>query len=40
MLALRKYAALMVPYRLSTWAPSDMAGNHYWKGAVFGEPPE
>jgi len=31
----RAYAGLVVPYRMSIWPPYDMAGNHYWKKAVF-----
>jgi len=31
----RQYAALVVPYRMSIWPPYDMAGNYYWKKAVF-----
>jgi TRAP-type mannitol/chloroaromatic compound transport system substrate-binding protein len=31
----KAYAALIVPYRMSIWPPYDMAGNHYWKKAVF-----
>jgi TRAP-type mannitol/chloroaromatic compound transport system substrate-binding protein len=34
----KQYAALLVPYRLSTWPQYDMAGNHYWKEKVFGKP--
>jgi TRAP-type mannitol/chloroaromatic compound transport system substrate-binding protein len=31
----KQYAALVVPYRMSIWPPYDMAGNYYWKKAVF-----
>lgn len=36
----RKYASLIVPYRLSTWPPYGFAGNYYWKDAVYGKTPE
>jgi len=31
----RRYAGLIVPYRLSIWPPYDAAGNYYWKKDVF-----
>lgn len=31
----RKYAALLVPYRLSTWPRYDFAGQYYWKDQVY-----
>lgn len=31
----RKYAALIVPYRVSVWPPYDLAAGHYWQKAVF-----
>ncbi|GIX47946.1 MAG: exported solute-binding protein [Candidatus Tectimicrobiota bacterium] len=31
----RRYAGLIVPYRLSIWPPYDLAGNYYWKDAVY-----
>ncbi len=31
----RKYASLLVPYRLSTWPKYDFAGQYYWKEQVY-----
>jgi TRAP-type mannitol/chloroaromatic compound transport system substrate-binding protein len=31
----RKYAELVVPFRLSFWPPYDFAGNYYWKDKVY-----
>lgn len=31
----RRYAALIVPYRLSVWPPYELSGNHYWKKSVY-----
>jgi TRAP-type mannitol/chloroaromatic compound transport system substrate-binding protein len=31
----KKYAELVVPFRLSFWPPYDFAGNYYWKDKVY-----
>jgi TRAP-type mannitol/chloroaromatic compound transport system substrate-binding protein len=31
----KRYAALIVPYRLSVWPPYELAGNYYWKKSVY-----
>lgn len=31
----KRYAALIVPYRLSIWPPYDLSGNYYWKDSVY-----
>jgi TRAP-type mannitol/chloroaromatic compound transport system substrate-binding protein len=31
----RKYAELVVPFRLSWYPPYDFAGNYYWKDKVY-----
>ncbi len=31
----RRYAGLIVPYRISVWPPYDLSGNHYWKKSVY-----
>ena len=31
----KKYAELLVPYRLSTWPRYDFVGQYYWKERVY-----
>jgi TRAP-type mannitol/chloroaromatic compound transport system substrate-binding protein len=31
----KKYAEIVVPFRLSWWPPYDFAGNYYWKDKVY-----
>jgi TRAP-type mannitol/chloroaromatic compound transport system substrate-binding protein len=31
----KKYAEIVVPFRLSFWPPYDFAGNYYWKDKVY-----
>ncbi len=31
----KKYAAMVVPFRMSWWPPYDFAGNYYWKDKVY-----
>jgi TRAP-type mannitol/chloroaromatic compound transport system substrate-binding protein len=36
----KKYASLVVPYRLSTWPSYEFAGERYWKKDVYGKSPK
>jgi len=31
----KRYAGLIVPYRLSIWPPYELSANHYWKDSVY-----
>ena len=31
----KKYASMVVPFRMSWWPPYDFAGNYYWKDKVY-----
>jgi TRAP-type mannitol/chloroaromatic compound transport system substrate-binding protein len=31
----KKYAELLVPYRMSYWPPYDFIGEHYWKDKIW-----
>lgn len=31
----KRWASLMVPYRLSTWLPYNFIGEYYWKGEIY-----
>src|SRR5688572_21851047 len=31
----KKYASMVVPFRMSWWPPYDFAGNYYWKDQVY-----
>jgi hypothetical protein len=31
----KKYAEVVVPFRLSFWPPYEFAGNYYWKEKVY-----